>query len=156
MDIHPGLVPGIQVELFFPLQIQGPEPQVGVRHAPLTGLPPLLASQGGDLLRQVGVVILIEDADLIPFHLQTGNAGVVAVTQAVHFPGTHAPDDTLKAADGRAVGKQGHRLAGMAGGNVQHSPLHPGLHLGEGFPALHLEVGRGVVEKDEPHGVVAL
>ena len=149
-------MPCFQIKVLFPLQVQRPEPHIGVGQTTLPGLPPLLTGQCGDLLRQMGVVVLKKNVDLISIHLQTGHAGVVAMTKAVHLTGTHAPDSPLKATDSRAMREEGHCLARISGSNLQYRALHPGLDLSKGLSPLHLKVRGGVVETDEPHGVVPL
>ena len=156
MDVLPCLVAGGPEALRLLLHVQGAEPQVGVAAAPLPLLPPLLPGQGGDLLRQVGVVVFKDDAGLFPLDLQAGHRRVVAVAQAVHLAGAQPADGGLEAADGGAVGEQGDGLARVGGGQPEHRLPDPGLHLGKGLPAPHPELRGAVVEADQVQGVLPL
>ena len=123
-----------------------------VHHSSATAL----AGQGGDLVGQVGVIVLKDGAGALPLHLQAGDGGVVAVAQTVHLAGSQPPQGRLEAADGGAVGEQGDRLGRVGRRQAEHRALEPRLYLGEGLSPLHPEVRGAVIEADQIHGVAPL
>ena len=107
--------------------------------------PPALLREGGELLAEVAVVVIVDGLYPRVVHLQQADRGVVPVQHGLPVPAVDAEYAHEQYLDGHAVGDGGDGAALVLRGELIQAVAHPALHgvkaLADGHvPALRLVV----------------